>query len=389
VLHGQARLAVRDYAGAMPSLRRAFAAYDPLTAQISDLPWILRASQVAFDVWDLDALRTLSQAAVDLARAGGVLAALPGALNLRSVALLQDGNLDAAALHADEIDVIKQVTRQPFPANVPVVMSAWRGRPEPARQFIAAARQGGVARREGLALSIADFAEAILNNALGQHAEAFVAGVRQLPHAGELRVTMRAMTELVEAAVHVGEQDIAEQALAQLQLIREPFGGFWLGGEHALASALVMGDDDAAERHYVAAIEQLDRGELYLLGARARLCFGEWLRRRRRRIDAREQLTAAHARFAARGAEAFAARAARELAATGAKARPRIPGSRDTLTVQERTVARLARDGHTNREIATRLFLSDRTVEYHLRKVYGKLGISSRRALAEALPAGE
>lgn len=385
VLQGQARIAVRDYAGGVPLLRRAFAAYDPRTARSADLPWILRACQEAFDIWDLDALRTLSAAQVELARAGGVLAALPNALNLRGVALLQDGDLDAAAVVADEIELIKQVTRQSFPANVHVVVAAWRGREAVAQPLIAELRAGALARREGLALSIADFAEAILFNGLGRHAEALAASRHQLPYAGELRVTMRAMTELVEAAVHVGEHAVAEQALAQLQSISEPLGGRWLGGELELATALVAGEDDAAEAHYLAAVEQLDASGLFLVAGRARLCFGEWLRRRRRRIDAREQLTEAERRFTARGAEAFAARAARELTSTGAKARPRIPGASDALTPQELNVARMARDGLTNREIATRLFVSDRTVEYHLRKVYGKLGITSRRALADAL----
>jgi DNA-binding CsgD family transcriptional regulator len=193
-----------------------------------------------------------------------------------------------------------------------------------------------------------------------------------------------ALSELVEAAARSERPELAADAFARLESITRAGGTDWALGIQARAHALVS-DGDAAERLYREAIERLGRTRLRGELARARLLYGEWLRREQRRVDAREQLRAAHELLAGIGADAFAERARRELLATGETARKRAPDTRDSLTPQEAEIARLAADGQTNPEIGARLFLSPRTVEYHLRKVFPKLDISSRKELRKAL----
>jgi DNA-binding CsgD family transcriptional regulator len=192
-----------------------------------------------------------------------------------------------------------------------------------------------------------------------------------------------ALSEMVEAAARSGQPDLAADAFAHLEVVTHAGGTDWALGLQARAHAL-LSDGDAAERLYREAIERLGRTRLRGEHARARLLYGEWLRRSGRRVDAREQLRAAHERFAGMGAEAFAERARRELEATGETVRRLTNATRDALTPQEAQIARLAAEGATNPEIGARLFISPRTVEYHLRKVFTKLGVRSRKELAKA-----
>jgi DNA-binding CsgD family transcriptional regulator len=194
-----------------------------------------------------------------------------------------------------------------------------------------------------------------------------------------------ALPELVEAAARAGDTELARDALGRLAETTQPSGTDLALGIEARCRAL-LSEGKTADHLYQEAIDRLGRGPLRTELARAHLLYGEWLRRERRRVDAREQLRRAYDAFASMGAEAFAERARRELVATGEKLRKRRDETRDELTPQEEQIARLARDGLTNPEIAAQLFLSTRTVEWHLQKVFGKLGIKSRTALHDALP---
>jgi DNA-binding CsgD family transcriptional regulator len=235
-------------------------------------------------------------------------------------------------------------------------------------------------------VQIADRASTILNLGLGHYAEALATAERAAD--GNLGpFTWQVLPDLVEAAARSGKADLAGVAVRRLQAAAGVDGSDWAAGLVARSQALVE-EGQAAERGYGEAVERLGRTPLRPERARARLLYGEWLRRKGRRTDAREHLRAAYDEFTAIGAEAFAERARHELLATGEKVRKRQPDTLHDLTPQEEHIARLARDGRTNPEIAAELFISARTVEWHLRKVFAKLGISSRKGLREALPAG-
>jgi DNA-binding CsgD family transcriptional regulator len=238
------------------------------------------------------------------------------------------------------------------------------------------------ARGEGRAIALAAYATAVLHNGLGSYDTALRAAQRACEHR-DLGLYGWTLSELIEAAVRCGRPELAADPLEELADRTGAAGTDWALGMQARARALVSGND--AEPLHREAIERLARTRIAVHLARARLLYGEWLRRASRRVDAREQLHAAHDMFAATGAEAFAERARRELEATGETARGRTPEARDDLTAQEALIARLAAEGRTNPEIAAQLFISRRTVEYHLHKVYAKLDISSRTALPERL----
>jgi DNA-binding CsgD family transcriptional regulator len=236
-----------------------------------------------------------------------------------------------------------------------------------------------VARGEGAGLGVIPWASALLYNGLGRYEEARLAA--QQDGAYELLFSAWALVELIEAAVRSGEPELAADAFSQLSETTGAAGTDWALGIEARSRAL-LSDDEAAERLYREAIERLARTRIRPELARTHLLYGEWLRRLKRRLDAREQLRTAHKMLAAMGMDAFAQRAARELGASGETARKRSVESLDQLTAREAQIARLARDGLSNPEIGARLFISPRTVEYHLHKVYGKLDITSRNELA-------
>jgi DNA-binding CsgD family transcriptional regulator len=296
------------------------------------------------------------------------------------------GELSKAESLLDEIRVTTAVTGIPAHVYVEIWVAALRGRePELSAlvgDFITDARERG----EGFALAFAGQACAVLYNGLGRYEEA-LAAVREAvdvePYS-ELS-TPSAVAELVEAAAHVGEYGIAERGLERLTLTTRPSGSDWALGVEARSRALIS-EGDVAERLYEEAIERLRRTRVRVQLARSHLGYGEWLRRERRRVDAREHQRTALEEFTTMGAVAFAERAERELLATGERARKRIAETRDELTAQETQVARLARDGLSNPEIGERLFISPHTVAYHLRKVYAKLDITSRSQLDRVLP---
>lgn len=236
-------------------------------------------------------------------------------------------------------------------------------------------------RSDGRGL-ISDCSAALHYNALGRYEEALTAAERACHYLEELGLTILVLPELIEAAVRSGKTERAADALVELAETARASGADWALGVEARSRAL-MSPSDVAEGFYRGAIDRLGCTALEIELARAHLLYGEWLRRENRRIDAREELRTAHEMFIAMGADAFAERSCRELLATGEHARKRTVETRFELTAQEAQIARLAGDGRTNPEIGSELYISPRTVEWHLRKVYPKLGISSRRQLRQ------
>jgi DNA-binding CsgD family transcriptional regulator len=384
ILRGQALLAARGQEAALPTLRRAHRAFLEQAPDALELHWMWFASRAAQDLWDTKALRALADRQVELARADGVLTVLPIALSLLMLAQTVDGDLGGAEASCDEIDAIKHVTGHPLPQVGRMFLAAYRGQAEETERWARQLRADAQARGEGYAISAANFAEAILNNGLGRYEQAVAAARRELPYTHELSHAMRSLLELVEAATRSGERALAEQAVEQLAGVTRPVGNDWALAVLAMARAQ-LADGDEAEALYRDALERFERQRIPIMAGRCRLLYGEMLRRQHRRVDAREQLRAAHEVLAGCGLAGFAERAARELAATGETVRARTPDALDQLTEQELNVARLAREGLTNRDIGGRLFISARTAEYHLRKVFMKLGISSRTELRGAL----
>jgi DNA-binding CsgD family transcriptional regulator len=241
---------------------------------------------------------------------------------------------------------------------------------------------------QGIGVQWGEWVDAILFNGLGRFDRALASAQRAVAETPPLFVTAWALPELIEAAVRTGRTDLGRAAIEPLREVTAAAGTDWGLGIQARSRALVSDDADA-DTLYREAIERLGRTQLRPELARAHLLYGEWLRSENRRVDAREQLRTAHSMFVAIGMEAFAERSRRELQALGEKARSRTVQTRDDLTPQERQIALLAREGLSNPEIGARLFLSPRTVEWHLRNVFNKLGIKSRRELATALPGTE
>jgi DNA-binding CsgD family transcriptional regulator len=311
------------------------------------------------------------------------LAVLPIALNYTAASQLLRGEFGIAEQMMRERETITAAIRSTLTVSTSVLLAAWRGDREATYQLRAPIIEAGMARGEGVAVEIAEWAAAVLHNGLGEYAEAAAAGQRayepdMLGYGGWV------LPELIEAAVRSGDRPAAVVAFARLAERTRPSATPWARGIEAASHAL-LSDGAEAEALHREATDQLRHSRVAVLHARSQLNYGEWLRRERRRVDARTQLNAAYDAFASMGARGFAERARRELLATGETVRKRTVESRDDLTPQEAQIARLAAERLTNPEIAAQLYLSHRTVEYHLRKVFAKLGISSRRELAGAL----
>ncbi len=321
----------------------------------------------------------MSERLVELAREAGALAALPIALDALSSSVLFAGDFARATSLVEEGQAITEVTGSHPTAYGPVLLAVCQGREDRATAVIESSSQEVIRRGEGMGLIVIQWASAILHNGLGQYEEA-LAAARQAsedPHDPP-----RALPELIEAATRCGVREQAADALERLSSTTQATGTDWGLGTDACSRAL-LSDGDAAERLYRESIERLGRTGVRLALARAHLLYGEWLRRERRRLDAREQLRHAHHSFTQFGMEAFAERARVELVATGEHARKRTVETRDDLTAQEAQISRLAADGATNQEIAAQLFISPSTVDYHLRKAFRKLGVKSRHQLKQ------
>ena len=382
-------LAVRltdGYAAAAGLSTKAVQAFcdDSYPAQ-EGLRWLWLASATAADLWDDKRWDTFSARHVKIAREVGALSELPLALNSRVYVHLFAGQLAEAASLVQEAQTVSEATGSNLAPYGALGLAAWQGREDEARRLIEATMSEVVARGEGIGVTVTHWASALLSNSLGRYGDALAAAQEAAKYQQELTAPNWGLIELIEAAARNGTTELAADALERLSETTRASGTDWALGVEARSRAL-LSEADAAERLFREAIERLTRTRIRAELARARLLYGEWLRRENRRMDAREQLRAAHDTFSRIGIEGFAERARRELLATGEAVRKRADEARGGLTAQEAQIARLASDGRTNPEIGTELFLSPRTVEWHLRKVFTKLGISSRRELRRVLP---
>jgi DNA-binding CsgD family transcriptional regulator len=388
-LEGLAANFGKGYAAGVPILRRVLTAFGgaPPADQV------LRGSPLAYNVsvhvWDDADLDAVSDRWARLCREVGALADLPVALTARAIVLLLAGDLAGAASLIEEAQVAREATGLEYGRHYAVVaLSALRGDEAEALALIDASTREASLRGEGSRWSTAAWASAVLNNGLGRYERALAAAQRATEIHWELIYSNYwSLAELIEAAVRTGMSETATGAQRRLTEIARATRTDWALGIEARSRAL-LSDGEVAENLYRDAIERLRRTRARVDLARAHLLYGEWLRRERRRVDARDQLRVAEEMLTAMGVQAFAQRAERELLATGEHVRKRVVEWREDLTAQEAQIARLARDGVSNAEIGARLFISRRTVEYHLSKVFTKLGIGSRHELDRVLPAG-
>jgi DNA-binding CsgD family transcriptional regulator len=374
------------YEAGLPILRRALEVFGIGMSVDEQLRCHWLAGVVASHVWDHDRWHLLSHRHVQLARRVGALSELPLALGMHAVTMLFAGDLAGAASLVAEHQIAVDATGIRISSPSELGLAALRGRQTEAAALIDATITEASLRGEGVGIAVAEWATAVLHNGLCNYEKAMQAAQRATAHSVEMVVPSWATAELVEAAMRCGHNDVAADALRRLTERTIPSGTDWGHGVEARSRAL-LSEGDAAERLYHESIERLGRTRVHAELARAHLLYGEWLRRERRRVDARAQLRIAHDMLGAMGMEAFAERAGRELQATGETARKRNVASGDEqLTAQEAQIARMARDGLSNPEIAARMFISARTVQYHLSKVFTKLGIASRAQLAGVLP---
>ncbi|OBI78055.1 LuxR family transcriptional regulator [Mycobacterium sp. E740] len=340
-------------------------------------PYPIAQESAAHELWDDAVLQHIATETVTRARAAGALAALPPALVYRAGVHVYTGELAAAETLIAEVTELTASTGQAPVKYHSLTLAAWRGDVE-AIGLLKAAAADGLAKGEGRLIGVARFTTAVLFNGIGRHREA-LAAARECCEYEDLGFHGWALFELIDAATHLDDRQVAAGALKGLVARAGSSGTDWGLGMAAAARALVAAGD--TEANFVEAVEGLERAHIGFHVARTRLSYGEWLRRNHRRADARTQLGAAHESFTGMGAHGFAARARRALVATGDKVRKQPTTSGDPLTAQEAQIAKLAGDGLTNQEIGAQLFISTHTVEWHLRKVFVKLGISSRRQL--------
>lgn len=387
LLDGLALRLTDGYAAAAPALGRALEAARTTVVGAGDvgrLLWMVgnRVSGIlAAEVWDFDAGRALGKRQVQLAREAGALVQLQFAANFLANYEILAGRLDEATLLVEEDRLVAEATRHPTVGYTAMLLAAFRGEEASARELIAA-QTGDEARRErGRIVSFASYATAVLENGLARY-EAACAAAREVFDYDVLGYRTLVVGELAEAALRTGDLHRVSEAADWLAERARVTRTSWARGMHARVRAM-LGHGDDADALYRASIDHLTATSLRAELARSHLLYGEWLRREGRRIDARAQLHTAHEMLTEMGMAGFAERARRELTATGATARKRSVETSYELTAQESQIARLARDGFSNPEIGTRLFLSPRTVEWHMRRVFTKLGISSRRQLRE------
>jgi ATP/maltotriose-dependent transcriptional regulator MalT len=385
LLDGLAIRFTEGYPAGVPPLRRALEAFrrlEDLTE--SDARWLWLACRVPRNLWNDDVWYELVTRGLRAARETGTLRVLPIALTFRASLHVHEGEFSAASSLIEEADAIIDATEMAPLKVASLMLAAWRGDESRAVELFEAGRREATARGEGVGLTILDWATALLYNGHGRYDEAFSAARRGCEQ-DDARLFAWSLVEMVEAGVRSGATDGAFAALDRLSERTRASGTDWALGIEAGSRALLSEGDDA-ETLYREAVERLarSRGAVHL--ARARLLYGEWLRRENRRVDAREQLRAAHEMLSGMGAQGFAERARHELLATGETARKRTDDAPALLTPQEAHIARLAREGLSNPEIGAQLFISPRTVQYHLRKVFQKLDIASRSQLSR-LPA--
>ncbi len=376
-----------DYSDAVPLLRRAVATLrSGAVATAHNMRWLWPGCVLALALWDDDSAYVLSDLHLQAARRAGALTELPLAISSRIAILAFCGDLSTAGSLVEEAQSVHEATGVVDASGGALTVAAWRGGPPEATEPTATRKPAAGSRGGGAGRAISGYASAVLYNGLGRFGEAAVAARRACAAPQGVVVRNWGLTELVESAARTGQTDVAVTALEELTAKAQASGTDWALGIHARSQAM-LSDADAAEDLFRQAVERLSSVRVRAELARAHLVYGEWLGQRDRWLDARDQLSAAYGMFSALGMTAFADRAGRELARTSSTAGERMTEGRNALTPQEAHIARLAQDGLTNLEIAARLVLSTRTVEWHLRKVFTKLGITSRRELRRALSA--
>lgn len=386
LLHGLTTVAMEGHAAGVPVLKRALRAFRSQETPTDEaLRWLPLACRMSRDSWDDEGWYVLSMRLIELARQTGGLRMLPAALLDGAAVRLATGQTASAAATVDEAEAVARATGNPIGPYGALLLAAWGGRDAETRRLIAVATPEMTARGEGQWLTAAEWAAAVLYNGLGRYDQAMTAAEGASRHTGELGLATWSLVELIEAAVRTGSPERGANVLPRLLESTSAAATDWALGIEARSRALLR-DGEPAERLYVEAILRLGRTRIRAELARTHLLYGEWLRRKHRRVDAREQLCTAYEMLTAMGAAGFVERARREREATGETVRRRPIKVGGDLTAQEAQIARLAGDGYTNPEISTQLFISPRTVEWHLRKVFTKLGITSRRQLRAALP---
>ncbi len=372
------------YPASVAPLSRALRAFDAPGGGDEDRRWLWLACRLAQDLWDDELWYALATRGVRVARETGALNLFPNALNYLAALNVHSGAFATAAGLIDEIDSITQATGIPPLKYSAAMLTTARGDQAKTLPLLEWGRRNATERGEGSAVGATFWLTALLYNGHGDYNEALVAARQACEHEDVVFFGW-ALVELIEASARSGRAEEAAAAFDRLSERTRASGTEWALGVEARCRGLLGGDESL----YQESVERLARSRAVVELARSRLLYGEWLRRENRRMDAREQLRAAHEMFSRMGAAAFAERTRRELSATGETVRKRTVETLGELTTQEAQVARLAAQGRTNPEIAAELFISPRTVEYHLHKVFPKLGITSRRELRRALPGVE
>jgi DNA-binding CsgD family transcriptional regulator len=375
------------YAAGAPLLRSALAAFGNGMSADEQLRWLWLAQGSAMHLWDDETWARLAERFVRLIREVGWYSELPLALTSRAYTMLFAGEFTAAASLIAEMRTATEATGSNLAPYAAMALAALRGDENEAKALIDATTRDATARGEGVAIAVTAWAEAVLHNGHGRYAQAVTAAQRASGFCGDLGTSSWALVELIEAAARSGMPEAAAVALLRLSRTTSDSGTDWALGIQARSRAL-LNDGAEAEALFQESLARLARTRMRPDLARAHLLYGEWLRRERRRGEARERLRTAHSMLEDMGMDAFAERARRELQATGETAARRTAATLTQLTKQEDQVARLARDGLSNPEIGARLFISPRTVQYHLSKVFTKLGISSRGELHRVLAGG-
>jgi DNA-binding CsgD family transcriptional regulator len=370
------------YSAAAPTMKRVLGALCDEEIPVQEaLRWLWLGSVIAADLWDDERWHVVAARHVTITREAGALSDLFGALDSLAFAHLFAGELAAASALVEEVMTVCAAIGVNPAGLGPPGLAAFRGREREARTLIDATIEGSHAHGQGNGVTVARWLHALLCNSLGQYEEALAAAQEAARHPEGPAAPGWGLVELVEAAARSGAPELASNALDQLSVATRASGTNWALGIEARSRALLR-DGDAAEPLYREAIERLARTRVRVELARAQLVYGEWLRRENRRLDARKHLHTAHEMFRHIGVGGFAERARRELLATGGTARRRPEETRGVLTPQEAQIAQLAREGFSNPEIGARLFISPRTAQYHLRKVFAKLDITSRNQLS-------
>ena len=371
----------QGHTAAVPLLQRAVDRYlVEEQAGTADPRWHDITNRVLLDLFEQDTYDALNARQAGMLRAAGELTVLPAALTTYAGACVTSGDFNRAAELLEQSDTISVATGAPPHRSIQTYLAACRGMEQQGRQLAHDTIREATARGEGSEVTVVLFSLAVLHNGLAQYEDALAACTSALEY-DDVGMFGHLLNEMVEAAARSGNMGIAETAAAQLIERAEATGTATARGYSARAKALLT-IGPAAEDEYRTAIEELEDSPLAVLTARTRLLFGEWLRRTNRRAEAGDQLRIAYDSFLRMGADGFAERTRRELQAAGGPQR-RVQGHEPmvTLTTQEGYIARLAADGYTNSEIASHLFISPRTVEWHLSKIFAKLGVTSRREL--------